>query len=191
MKNRILYTTSREPSQRTRSFLKDMVSLSPYFIRQTRGKYTFDELVEIAHAEQARFLVVIGEKKGNPSIMRTYDLQSPENRALHTYTIFLSGVTLAREARNTRIEHDNDIDFYVAGKSPGDGKHRLLVIWLVEIFGASLSPPPASGDSHVIINLKPLWMRGRALLQVEFYQRGKRVGPIIRIWGVKKVGKPV
>ncbi len=183
-----VFTTSREPSQRTRSFLKDFVTLSPHFVRITRGKYTFQEIVELARLEKARFLAVIGEMRGNPSIIRLYDIDPVNNNPSHIYTVFLKGITLSREAGNSKPSKNEGT--YILAPYPDDEQDRLLTIFFIELFKAK----PLDGippKNSLVIRIRPYWLGEKKVHVIDFYEGSPRklVGPIIRIWGIKRVGE--
>jgi len=95
----ILITTSHKPSQRTRSFIKDLHLILPFSIRITRGKKTLSELGIIAHVNNKQYLFIIGEKKGNPATIRIYSLDKTSYypRLKDVALITLRGVKLTRE----------------------------------------------------------------------------------------------
>ncbi len=95
----ILITTSHKPSPRTRSFVKDLASIIPYSKTLTRGKKTLDELAVEAHRYRCKYFIVVGERRGNPSLIRIYmiDYTGRYPKPVHTASIILRGVTLSRE----------------------------------------------------------------------------------------------
>ncbi len=188
MPEKTIVTTSRDPSQRTRSFLKDLTNLAPWLIRVNRGKMTFQELVEAGIDEKAKTLVVIGEKKANPSIMRIYDLSiiDPNNLPLHAYTIFIKGISLSREKwRTTGPLKPGGI--MIQAKPPRNDTERNLVLALYKIFGAeSYTMIEKPNYLKIIVRDKP------GFLQIDFKYTSPRqyVGPTIRVKEVKKIGRP-
>ena len=66
----ILVTTSRKPSTRTRRFARELSSVLPLSRYLPRGKSSIHDLLERAEEMGMHRVVVIGETKGNPSIMR-------------------------------------------------------------------------------------------------------------------------
>ncbi len=96
---RILVTTSHRPSQRVRSFAKDLASVLPEAVKVNRGKSSLRDLYYDAVGYGAERVVVIGVWKGNPGLLRVYsvslDVSSP---GLHLISeIRLAGVALRRE----------------------------------------------------------------------------------------------
>ncbi len=66
----ILVTTSRKPSKPTRRFGRALASVFPYGEYINRGKGSIEDIVDRAYVEGFLRVVIIGETKGNPSIMR-------------------------------------------------------------------------------------------------------------------------
>lgn len=77
---KLLITTSRRPSRRTRSFIKDLALIFGG-IKFNRGKYSLEELISRLRDEDR--LIVVDTKKGNPSRMRIYG----KHGLLKTYLI--------------------------------------------------------------------------------------------------------
>ncbi|MEM0198115.1 MAG: hypothetical protein QW039_06075 [Fervidicoccaceae archaeon] len=154
VKKKVLITTSREPSPRTRSFVKDLTSLAPWLVRLNRGKMTFQELVEEALAENSETLAVIGEMRGNPSIIRLYDLSqaSASKKILHTYTIFLKGVALSREAGHHGIEAEKIREIIVDSIPEASEETRALILALHQLFQTGLTLPPEGKYIKISIN---------------------------------------
>ncbi len=66
----ILVTTSRKPSRPTRRFGRNLASVLPYGEYVNRGKGSIEDIVERAYVEGFLRVLIIGETKGNPSIIR-------------------------------------------------------------------------------------------------------------------------
>ena len=95
---RILVTTSHRPSQRVRSFAKDLASVLPEAVKINRGKATLQDLYYEAYARGAERVIIVGVKKGNPGVLRVYRPEPlPEEGLRLVSTISLSGVRLRRE----------------------------------------------------------------------------------------------
>ncbi len=97
---RVLLTTSREPSRRTRSFLNDLVASLPHSIRYTRGKATLEDLYLLAKRKGAYGVVIVFQKKANPSALSYYSVDA--EGLLKKYLLKLSGVSLLREIRGSQ-----------------------------------------------------------------------------------------
>jgi len=93
---RVIVTTSRRPTQRIRSFLKDFSSIFPQVIRLNRGKTTLVDLASYAVEIGAERIIVITSKRGNPSSIITYAVDVNANLT-KLHRIIISGVKLSRE----------------------------------------------------------------------------------------------
>ncbi|AEM39787.1 Brix domain protein [Pyrolobus fumarii 1A] len=95
---RIIVTTSHRPTQRVRSFAKDLASVLPEAVKINRGKATLQDLYYEAYNYGAERVVIIGVKKGNPGVIRVYKPGAlPEEGLQLMATISLRGVRLRRE----------------------------------------------------------------------------------------------
>ncbi len=91
----ILITTTRRPSQRTRSFVRDLYHVIPNAIRRNRGKMSLEDVNEVALKLGAERVLVVGTKRGNPSSLYFFRPTPMAMRPLSL--IYLRGVTLRRE----------------------------------------------------------------------------------------------
>lgn len=89
---KFLVTTSKRPSRRVRSFLKDFVQIFN-FERIVRGKKSFEDLQRILKKGSYGGIIVIDTKWGNPSRLRILKKDGS------TFQIIFSGVKLLRELR--------------------------------------------------------------------------------------------
>ena len=97
-KKLIIVTTSHRPTQRVRSFVKDLASVLPYAVKVNRGKASLLDLYYDAVAIGAKRVVIVGAKKGNPGIIRVYAPREPPDIGLDEIVVIsLSGVKLRRE----------------------------------------------------------------------------------------------
>ncbi|MGC9148459.1 MAG: Brix domain-containing protein [Sulfolobales archaeon] len=99
-----LITTSRRPSKRTRSFLKEFSSIFSGSYRINRGKLSLRGLLAEALIHNCRGIILINTYKGNPGSIDFYVIKRiSEEESLDSYRmdllgrIFLTGVVLARE----------------------------------------------------------------------------------------------
>ncbi len=95
---RIIVTTSHRPSQRVRTFAKDLASVLPGAVKVNRGKSSMRDLYYDAVGLGAERVIVIGVWKGNPGTIHVYSVpEPPETRLKPLVDIVLRGVTLRRE----------------------------------------------------------------------------------------------
>ncbi len=96
----VLVTTSRNPSRRTRSFVKDLTSVVKDVIRINRGKKTFDDLLNIARIYESRGVVIVLERRGNPSALSYY--VNNDGELVRVMVIKLASIKLLREVKEAQ-----------------------------------------------------------------------------------------
>jgi rRNA maturation protein Rpf1 len=92
---KLIITSSREPSRRTRSFINELVDVIPHAIRFVRGKATLQDLKSYSERHGAYGILVVYEKKANPSAL-VYYIKSREGLA-REILIRIKSVKLRRE----------------------------------------------------------------------------------------------
>uniref|UniRef100_A0A7J3ZLF4 Probable Brix domain-containing ribosomal biogenesis protein n=1 Tax=Fervidicoccus fontis TaxID=683846 RepID=A0A7J3ZLF4_9CREN len=188
-----IVTTSRDPSRRTRSLVKDIVMLAPWLVRINRGKMTLRELLDFAVNVNARTLAIVCEKKANPSIIRLYDLEAEvqEDSVMHAYTIFFKGVALSRE-RSRKLTSRLKVSKaeVVLNSEPASENERNAVAALIKMFNARLWNGTWKSRTLYIMT-----RQHKDTLVVSFaLWRGSNsieVGPILKVAGVKRVERYV
>ncbi len=90
----ILITTSRKPGRRTRSFCKDLQRALPFSKYVNRGKGNVADMVDLAYRQGFSRLLIVGETKGNPSIIRSIEVGRTPRWGIELY---ITGVRLCRE----------------------------------------------------------------------------------------------
>ncbi|MCE4599574.1 MAG: hypothetical protein F7C81_05195 [Desulfurococcales archaeon] len=165
----IIITTSRRPSPRTRSLVKDLVRVIPSATRITRGHLTMEELARDAILLGANRVAIIGERRGNPSIIRFYEPRTSPLSLGNIATILIRGVTLAREAGNTYPPAN--IKILSVQPDPTDLTEELAEALLVAL-NARI------GDKGDVV-AKLEYRNGEALLY--FTYKGRSVGPRLRV----------
>jgi U3 small nucleolar ribonucleoprotein protein IMP4 len=126
----ILFTTSRAPSPRTRSLVKELASLVPGGTRLTRGHLTLDEIAAIARVHGADRVTILGERRGNPSIIRVYKVTNPPDPPglINIVTIIVRGVSLARE-RGVRRPPRPEVLYVEASEGGEEYAEALIRAW--------------------------------------------------------------
>ncbi len=180
MKNTlILLTTSHKPSPRTRSFTKDLANILLYSIRINRGKKTLNELALEAYRNKAKYIFIVGERHGNPSMIKIYNVYHPPAlQILKEWALFrISGVKLTRENPSSSRAYNPeyiDIDY---GNCTSDYCYEIADIF-IKIYREYLSNKP---DIRLI-----LYNKGRHVYLKPYNRLNKICGPIIRFSGVKR-----
>ncbi len=171
----ILITTSRRPSPRVRSFIKDLALVIPGGTRLTRGHLSMKDLAVEAQLAGADRVVVVGEKRGNPGIMRVYKVEG-EN-LVNIVSFIVKGVSLSRERGAGQPREGTPRRLIV--ESDGSTVADEFADAFVVAFHARVFEDPRPED--VVARITGLDDR---TVVVEFYQGDRRVGPRI------KLGKP-
>ena len=171
----ILVTTSRRPSPRVRSFVKDLVGVIPGAHRFTRGHFSMSELAREAYNMGADRIVVVGERRGNPGIVRVYGYTLDLLEAKNIVTFIVKGVTLSRETRTPPPPRGSFKRLVVTPLSEGVAEEFAEAF--VIAFHARLKP--GAGESYVEARIRGLDPR---TVSVEFYLNGEsRVGPRLKL----------
>ncbi len=167
----IIVTTSRRPSPRMRSLVKDLVAVLPGGRRLTRGHLSMKEIAREAELVGADRVVIIGERRGNPGIMRVY---KPSREDLVNIVSFIvKGVTLSRELRSSMPPRQPErLVVETDGTSLADEFADAFVI----AFHAVVFEEPSRRD--VLARISTL---GDDTVLVEYYWGGRRVGPRLKL----------
>ncbi len=185
----ILVTTAYSPSNRTRSFVKDLIAILPNSKSVSRGKLNLALLGAVAAEEGAEKVVIVKEKNGNPEALEVYEVKEAELVPLGT--VRLKGVTLARE-KGKRLYNVKRVCLRGYNLLPDVLDLVKKVSFLLNIPLAE--SPEEAKDCDLIMDIEP---KGN-LYEVVFRVPGspQPVGPSWRLRGVEvrgedKVGGPV
>ncbi|RLG81526.1 MAG: hypothetical protein DRO13_00935 [Thermoprotei archaeon] len=178
----ILITTSHKPSPRTRTFIKELAATLPYAVKTNRGKKTLDDLGLKAYRVGAKYIAVVGERRGNPSIMRIYKLDLSEKwpKTKEIVVFKIKGIKLLREnPLGARVYNPESIGVdYDLCKS--DECYNLANT-LLAVFNDIIDKDPDVkiylSERSSIIQFKPVDRLGRIC------------GPLIKFRGVKVIEK--
>lgn len=178
----ILITTSHRPSPRTRSFIKDLISVLPHSQKTNRGHKTITELAIETRRRGYSFLAIVSERHGNPGVIYIYEVKDDYPRPFieKLAEIELSGVVLSRENPEASRAYgisNISIDYT---KCISDECFYLADV-LIKIFGKIYS------DNA---NLKLVLEEGALLMMKWVNVHGNPVGPLLKIKRVLKGGLP-
>lgn len=95
---KVVITTSRRPSRRTRSLVRDLAAVIDGAVRFTRGHESLKSLAAMARTYGIKSVVIVGERKGNPGLLAAYAIS--DKGLLPVAAIRIAGVTLSRELRS-------------------------------------------------------------------------------------------
>ena len=105
---KVAFTTSRDPSNKTRSFLKDITSVVPESEKFSRGTQNLSFTLARLHSEGFELAIVINSVKGNPNFWRIFDLSKSEPKEL-PFAIKLRGLTLSRDYHAKKIKRPSNL----------------------------------------------------------------------------------
>ncbi|NHJ85269.1 MAG: hypothetical protein FK734_07390 [Asgard group archaeon] len=125
--DKFVLTTSRKPSQRTRSFVRDLVRVIPWSFHFTRGTCSLKDLADELAILGINRLLILHEKKGNPSLMKFYKLT--DNKLLERdYRVRIKGISLARELKRGRSIFTAESKFRVINHCQSDFGEQLYAM---------------------------------------------------------------
>ncbi|MCE4624468.1 MAG: hypothetical protein F7C35_01205 [Desulfurococcales archaeon] len=182
---KIIVTTTRRPTPRTRSLVKDLVSVIPGAVRFTRGHYSMPELAIEARALGAERVLIVASRRGNPSLVRFYKVGDEE--LVNIASLSILGVTLSREWKKgtpQNIGTAKGVAVYLVRRDP---TAEIVAEALVGGLGARVSAESNVPD-YVVIVLSPSERGG---VEAVFTFNGRVVGPKLRLSPVSKSLKGV
>ncbi|ACX73444.1 Brix domain protein [Methanocaldococcus vulcanius M7] len=161
----MIITTSRKPSQRTRSFARDLErTLNIPYIQ--RGKTPLKELFKIDD-----HILLIGEFKGNPGSLVIYDVENEK-----TLSSFIS-VKLQKEICGEKIENKDGIRIKI------DKEIDEETLPYIDLFDKFLFQHlNVNEESNIILKLEK---DPKYLFSIQFYKGRVKIGPLIRIKSIK------
>ncbi|HDI86130.1 MAG TPA: hypothetical protein ENF83_01820 [Candidatus Korarchaeota archaeon] len=186
----ILITTSRDPSQRTRTFIRDLSHVIPRAVRVNRGKKSLDDLrVEALRHGLSRVLVVT-ERKGNPGGLRFYEASVATIRPAAAHVV-LEGVTLRRELYGKKPERvPRVLDLAVAYQESEE--HSEYASALASGLGvetvAAANAERDLPDSDVVLWIRRLDSRPAASFYLTGARGSREVGPRLFLRAVIRPG---
>ncbi len=178
---KIVVTTSRRPTQRVRSFLKDFASVLPNAIRVNRGKATLTDLASYALEIGADRVAIITTRKGNPSSILVYEVSS-DSSLKRMHRLVLLGVKLSREYGGSPCPKHEKLCIDTSSISSGLGEE------VAEALTTDFSMIPITSTDEALPGsiVAVLDDRGEEVI-VRFMKRDKSMcGPRIRVGKVIK-----
>lgn len=148
--------STRKPTDRIRSFIKELAHVLPNAVRLTRGKQGFPEFCKEATSAGASQMLLVGAWHGNPGRLVFLRQKADEGWVFQPPTILLKSVTLLRELG--RDPPSPRTSLYVVPETPSD-------VAPAESLAAALDAPVTLQDQ-----LPSTPDRG-AVLQVSLQQR--------------------
>ncbi len=163
----MIITTSRKPSQRTRSFVRDLErTLNLPYVQ--RGKLSLKELFEID-----KHILLIGEFKANPGTLIVYDVEN--NRKLSSFI----SVKLQREICGEKIYNNDGIKIRVSRELQNNEEFKKYYEIYNEFLFQHLN---IDEDSNITLKLEK---DPKYLFNIQFYKNRVKIGPLIRVKSIK------
>ncbi|HUU78253.1 MAG TPA: hypothetical protein VMX55_07890 [candidate division Zixibacteria bacterium] len=125
--DKFMLTTSRNPSQRTRSFIRDLVRVIPWSFHFTRGSCSLKDLADEIENLGINRLLILHEKKGNPSLMKFYKLID-DQLVERDYRVRIKGISLARELNRGRSTFTSESKLRVINQCESDFGEQLYAM---------------------------------------------------------------
>lgn len=181
--NKVALSSSRDPNLRVRQFLNELAQALPRTVKINRGRMSLDQLVVKAMEHDARYIMYITIRRGNPVAIRFIELdkEKAEYRWL-PYLIKLIGVKLI-------------VDMPVRRAVKSKARTAVIVAFdyheVVDIFSQIFNIPAIftrnldelQGQYDTIIVIRPVYNRPDFTCEIQMLDGedfGPR-GPIIRI----------
>ncbi|ADC70247.1 Brix domain protein [Methanocaldococcus sp. FS406-22] len=163
----MILTTSRKPSQRTRSFARDLErTLNLPYVQ--RGKLSLKDIFEID-----KHVLLIGEFKANPGTLVVYDVEN--ERRLSSFI----SVKLQREICGGKIYNDDGIRIRISKELKDDEEFQKHYEIYDEFLFQHLN---IDEDSDITLRLEK---DPKYLFAIQFYKGRVKIGPLIRVKSIK------
>ncbi|MCS7103439.1 MAG: hypothetical protein NZ992_06125 [Candidatus Korarchaeum sp.] len=183
----ILITTTRRPSRRTRSFIRDLYCVIPTSKKMNRGKMSMRDLNELAIKEGVERVVVVGTQRGNPSSLAFYEPSFSHLKLISL--IKLNGVTLRREITDKRAPYARRLGIVYSHEDLGDKARILARSFKTNILSQSLERLRAEVESCEVAFL----LSSNGGMRGTFYKvrPSEELGPRMRISEIREYGEGI
>jgi U3 small nucleolar ribonucleoprotein protein IMP4 len=180
----ILLTTSRNTSNRVRSFVRDLSSVLPSIERFNRGGMGIPELVARINQNGARAAIVVSMWRGNPAEMVVLSPKGEE-----TITIRLESALLRREVNPsgpTRISRVENVLF----KSGSNSQVKALAEDIATLLDLHVLEQEAPHEDSTEPNRSYVWFEGVGSGKILWTHyttlNGAEIGPRIRVSNIRR-----
>ncbi len=174
----IVIGTTRKPSQRIRSFAKELSRVIPRAARLTRGKQSLIEFCEEARSQGASRILLIGGYHGNPG--RLIFLQYLQRKWLfQPPLIFLKSVILLRQKRQQPIPRSK-ILYIIQDTDRDKSQAELLALAL----GVPFVRREALSTERADVTLVLVALHRRSNLEFLSLRDNQAVGPSLYVRNV-------
>ncbi len=171
----IVIGTTRKPSQRIRSFAKELARVIPRAARLTRGKQSLIEFCEEARSQGAARVLLIGGYHGNPGRMVFLHYFQGE-WLFQAPLVFLKSVVLLRQMRRQPIPSSKTL--YVIQDTDRD---KSVAETFAQALGVSFVKREALSSERVNVVLLLVALHQRKILEFLSLPDNQPVGPTLYV----------
>lgn len=129
----ILLTTSRRPTNRIRSFCRELAGSLPDIVRINRGKLNLDGIVEKALEIDANRVVVIDRWKGGPGKIQLFLVKETSLKSIPPI-IYIQGIKLRREFEMKKMKTKPTRSFVITTPSESSFHIEKIAGFLTHFF---------------------------------------------------------
>lgn len=177
---KFMLTTSRKPSHRTRSFARDLVTVIPWCFHFTRGSCSLKDLAEELANLGINRILILHEKKGNPSLIKFYKLVD-EKLEEREYRVRIKGISLSRELKHVRSIFTSESKFSVVNQSKSDFGEQLYTMLSLFFDFQRVRELPQDPNFKGIAILYSDNVQGHIKLEFQQIETKKMIGPRVTI----------
>jgi len=124
---KIMLTTSRHPSQRTRTFCNELARLIPQCTRVNRGKMSLDNLAEKALENDIERILIVEEWHGNPGKILLFKV-TESGLSLIPPKMVIRSLILQREIKKLKIKTINACGVFGSDRNKNSDIFRLISV---------------------------------------------------------------
>lgn len=177
---KFLLTTSRDPSPRTRSFVRDLARVIPWSFHFTRGSCSLNDIADELATLGIIRAMIIHERKGNPSRAAFYKLVDGK-LVERDYRVRIKGITLARELNRGRSVFTSESKFRVVNKCNSDfGEQLYTMLSLFFDFNKERELPRIPDLKGIAVYFSDD-EQGNIILEFQQIETKEMIGPKIKI----------
>lgn len=173
----ILITTSRRPTRRVRTFVKELERMIPSSTRLSRGRSSFYKLFDIMIEKGADKLIVIDVWKGNPGRIHFFSLE--DSRLERKAVIWIGSLSLQLDIKERNWA--KSLDLRIGTDALGDPTVERLSQFLRSFLKEGFLVPRKEGIDVDLVLCK---RAGELMIEFVDSKSEKVLRPTI---GVKKV----
>ncbi|MHA2314273.1 MAG: Brix domain-containing protein [Candidatus Hermodarchaeia archaeon] len=140
--------TTRKPTQRIRSFIKEIARVIPGSIRFTRGKQSFGEFCDTAQNLGSTRILLVGAYHGNPGRLGFLEFNG-ESWEFQPPTIIIKTASLLRESKTKPTTGIKNL-YVIPDSSSDQNKAKLLASALDVPYHTRDQLPTPKGKSALI-----------------------------------------